>query len=61
MNALIFPLHSRRQNRNTDEGGDAEKQMSSSASAPQEWMFQLKSKMFQRLQTHIKRTENNPR
>ena len=23
MNALIFPLHSRRQNRNTDEGGDA--------------------------------------
>lgn len=53
-NALIFPLHSQRQNKNTDEGGDAEKQMSSSASESQEWMFQLKSKMFQRLQTHQK-------
>ena len=61
MSALIFPLHSWRQNKNTDEGGDAEKQMSSSVSESREWMFQLKSQMFQRLQTHIKKTENNPR
>lgn len=45
MNALIFFLHLLRQNKNTDEGCDAEKQISS-ASEPQEWMFQLKSKVF---------------
>lgn len=45
VNALTFFLHWQRQNKNTDEGCIAEKQMSS-ASEPPEWMFQLKSKMF---------------
>lgn len=57
INALIFFLHLRRQNENTDERCDAEKQISS-ASEMQDWMFQLQWKVFKRL--YIKRTENNP-
>lgn len=45
INALIFFLHLPRQNKNTDEGYDAEKQINS-ASQSQEWPFQWKSKMF---------------
>lgn len=43
INALILLLHLLRQNKNTDEGCDAEKQISS-ASEPEEWMSQLKPK-----------------